>query len=85
MAEKTRSTDVRLSSAQKRVLGYISAETTLANGVCCSKKTLAAQAGCSVQTVDRAIVRLRELGLIEVEEGHAENGAQIANTYRAKR
>lgn len=69
----------------KRILGYISAETTLSDGVRCSKKELAKQAGCSVQTVDRAIFRLRKLGLVEVEECHAESGAQTANLYRAKR
>ena len=49
------------------------------------EKELAKQAGCSVQTVDRAIFRLRKLGLVEVEECHAESGAQTANLYRAKR
>ena len=82
---ETESQGVRLSSAQKRILGYISAETTLSDGVRCSKKELAKQAGCSVQTVDRAIFRLRKLGLVEVEECHAESGAQTANLYRAKR
>ena len=38
-----------------------------------------------MQTVDRAIFRLRKLGLVEVEECHAESGAQTANLYRAKR
>ena len=80
---ETESQGVRLSSAQKRILGYISAETS--DGVRCSKKELAKQAGCSVQTVDRAIFRLRKLGLVEVEECHAESGAQTANLYRAKR
>ncbi len=75
---------VRLSAAQKRILGYISAETTLSNGVSCSKKELAKQANCSVQTVDRAIFHLRKLGLIEVEECHADSGAQVANLYRTK-
>lgn len=74
-----------LELRQKRILGYISAETTLSDGVRCSKKELAKQAGCSVQTVDRAIFRLRKLGLVEVEECHAESGAQTANLYRAKR
>ena len=71
MRGETESQGVRLSSAQKRILGYISAETTLSDGVRCSKKELAKQAGCSVQTVDRAIFRLRKLGLVEVEECHA--------------
>ena len=85
MSNETESKGVRLSSAQKRILGYISAETTLSNGVSCSKKELAKQANCSIQTVDRAIARLRKLGLVEVEECHAESGAQTANLYRAKR
>lgn len=84
LSGETESQGVRLSSAQKRILGYISAETTLSDGVRCSKKELAKQANCSVQTVDRAIFRLRKLGLIEVEECHADTGAQTANLYRAK-
>lgn len=84
MNENSEARPVRLSSAQKRILGYISAETTLSNGVSCSKKELAKQANCSIQTVDRAIFRLRKLGLIEVEECHADSGAQMANVYRAK-
>lgn len=76
---------LRLSAAQKRILGYISARTTLEGGVCCSKKELSKQADCSVQTVDRAVAHLRKLGLIDVDPIHGDTGAQMANRYRARR
>ena len=85
MSDVIESKGVRLSSAQKRILGYISAETTLSGGASCSKKELAKQAKCSIQTVDRAISRLRTLGLVEVEARHTDTGAQVANIYRAAR
>ena len=74
-----------LTQSQKQILGRISVATTLWGGVKQTKREIAEREGLSEATVDRAVRRLRELGLIEVEERWHESGAQDANFYRAAR
>lgn len=74
-----------LTRAQKQILGRISVATTLWGGVKQAKREMAERDGLSEATVDRAVRRLRELGLIEVDERWHESGAQDANFYRAAR
>ena len=74
--------EVRLTRAQKQILGRISVATTLWGGLKQTKREMAEEDGLSEVTVDRAVRRLREFGLIEVEERWHECGSQDANFYR---
>lgn len=73
---------LKLTPAQERVLGYIGVQTALHGQVAVSKSELAKLQNCSTKTIDRAIARLRQEGLIEVEERYLENGGQSVNIYR---
>ena len=73
----------RLTRSQMQILGRISVATTLWGGMQQTKRGMAEEQGLSEVTVDRAIRRLRELGLIEVDERWHECGSQDANFYRA--
>lgn len=46
-----------------------------------SRKTLAAMAMCSVDTVDRALIRLQDAGLIEKETRTSNRGGLTSNCY----
>ncbi|WP_165171069.1 MULTISPECIES: helix-turn-helix domain-containing protein [unclassified Adlercreutzia] len=72
----------RLTYSQQRILGRI-AELSVFDGVArCTKNDIAHAVGCSEKTVDRAIVRFRKEGLVEVIACHDNNGAQVGNAYR---
>lgn len=68
---------VRLTSAQLKVLGAIA----VAGGRPVSRRELAENAGCCGKTVDRAIGRLKDSGLVEVREMRRADGGQDANVY----
>ena len=72
----------RLTRSQKQILGRISVATALWGGMKQTKHEMAEREGLSEVTVDRAIRRLRELGLIEVEERRLDCGASEGNFYR---
>lgn len=72
----------RLTPAQQLVLGCIAAQTATAGEARFTKRGLAREVNRSEKTIDRAIARLRRLGMIEVEARYDENGAQLANAYR---
>lgn len=77
---------VKLTPAQQRVFQLIALQNTLAGSVRITKREMAEELGCSQKTIDRAVARLKEEHLIEVEPVYLENGGQVANTYRlAKR
>lgn len=76
---------VRLTPTQQRLLGYIAAQTTVADGARCSKKDFAQILHCDIKTIDRAVARLRRENMIEVEARHLENGGQLPNLYRVAR
>lgn len=71
-----------LTRAQKQVLGRIAVATTLWGGMQQTKQEMAEREGLSEVTVDRAIRRLRALGLIEVEQRRLDCGASAGNFYR---
>lgn len=77
-------TRASLTRAQKQVLGRIAVATTLWGGMQQTKQEIAEKEGLSEVTVDRAIRRLRELGLIEVEERRLDCGASEGNFYRTR-
>ena len=66
-----------LTPAQYRVLGIVAAS----RGNPITKSDIAKVAGCAETTVDRAMRRLREEGLVETAENRDEKGAQIGNSY----
>lgn len=82
-SESASTHELLLTPAQKRVLGYISAQTTLNGEARCSKKSLAKAVSCSEQTADRAVTLLCTKGLITVEKRWDASGAQLANAYKA--
>lgn len=70
----------RLTPAQYRVLGIIAAS----GGNPITKSDIARTAGCVVHTVDRAMRRLCEAGLIERVYNHDTVGGQVGNSYRLR-
>ncbi len=51
-------------------------------GICLSKRELADDLSCSTKTIDRGVIRLKNMGLIEVKACHLASGRQVANLYR---
>ena len=73
----------RHAFVHERVLEFIVRETDASGAVSFEKGTLAAEFGCCVRSVDRAITRLRRQGYIESEPMFSPTGAQKGNRYRA--
>lgn len=46
-----------------------------------AKTDIAKKAGCAVRTVDRAVRRLRDEGLVEPAANHDAAGGQVGNSY----
>lgn len=84
LAEKGASPS-KLTSTQQRLLGYIAEKTMTDGAVCCSKEELACRVHCSVKTIDRALVSMRQSNLIEVKPRFHQNGGQLSNMYRLAR
>lgn len=74
--------EVNLTPTQERLLGYIAVKSSTDGSFSCSKSELSNRLHCSAKTIDRALQRLRQEGIIIVEENYLENGGQMANTYR---
>lgn len=77
-----RTDEVNLTPTQERLLGYIAVKSSTDGSFSCSKSELSSRLHCSPKTIDRALHRLRQEGIIVVEENYLENGGQMANTYR---
>ncbi|OUO33967.1 Rrf2 family transcriptional regulator [Olsenella sp. An293] len=71
----------RLSKTAVGILAYVGRN----EGEPRSKAQIAEALGRNVKTVDRLIARLRDEGLLVVDQRWAENGGQLANTYRLPR
>ena len=71
----------RLTNSQLRVLGFIA--SCGADGCSETKQDLAKKLQISLKTVDRAIHRLREEGLVISLARFDDNGTQLSNTYIA--
>ncbi|WP_455236155.1 hypothetical protein [Senegalimassilia anaerobia] len=71
----------KLTNSQLRLLGFIAA--CGADGCSETKQALAGNLQISLKTVDRAIHRLREEGLIVSHARFGEDGTQLSNTYIA--
>lgn len=71
-----------LTGSQLRVLGFIA--SCGPEGCLETKQALAVKLQTSRKTIDRAIHRLREEGLIVSLARFDENGTQLGNTYFAR-
>ena len=68
---------VRLTDTQLKILGTIAASRRHP----ISYKELAESVGCCAKTVDRAIARLRNAGLVAVRNARGADGGRDANAY----
>lgn len=68
---------VRLTDTQLKILGAIAASRRHP----ISHKELAESIGCCAKTVDRAIARLRNAGLVEARNARGAAGGRDANAY----
>lgn len=68
---------VRLTDTQLKILGTIAASRRHP----ISYKELAESVGCCAKTVDRAIARLRNAGLVEARNTRGADGGRDANAY----
>ena len=70
-----------MTNSQLRLLGFVAACGP--DGCSETKQALAGKLQISLKTVDRAIHRLREDGLITSHARFGEDGTQLSNTYIA--
>lgn len=68
---------VRLTDTQLKILGAIAASRRHP----ISYKELAESVGCCAKTVDRAVTRFRNAGLVEVRNARGADGGRDANAY----
>lgn len=68
---------VRLTDTQLKILGAIAASRRHP----ISYKELAESVGCCAKTVDRAVARLRNAGLVEARNARGAAGGRDANAY----
>ena len=69
---------VRLTDTQLKILGAIAASSRRHP---ITHRELAESVGCCAKTVDRAIARLRNAGLVEVRNAIRADGGRDANAY----
>lgn len=68
---------VRLTDTQLKILGTIAASRRHP----ITHRELAESVGCCAKTVDRAIARFRNAGLVEARNAGGVDGGQDANAY----
>lgn len=73
----------RHAFVHERVLVLVAMETRAGADVCLTKGALAQNLGVHVCSIDRAVKRLRAQGEIESIPRYNDQGAQLANGYRA--
>lgn len=73
----------RHAFVHERVLEVIARETERTGGVYFNKSEMASSLGCCARSLDRAVHRLREEGMIKTRPVFLPNGAQAGNEYRA--
>lgn len=74
-----RQQSVGLTNSQLRILGYIA--SCGAQGCSDTKNAIAEKLGVCPKTVDRAVRRMRDDGLIVSTARFDENGSQLGNVY----
>lgn len=73
----------RHAFGHERLLVLIVNKTAAAGGLNMSKREIAGVLGVNVQTIDRAVKRLKDEGLIEAVAIYDAQGAQQGNRYRS--
>lgn len=73
----------RHAFGHERLLVLIVNKTAAAGGLNMSKREIADVLGVNVQTIDRAVKRLKDEGLIEAVAIYDAQGAQQGNRYRS--
>lgn len=71
-----------LTPTQRLILAYLKENADEQGWTTASKVELAEGVECSLKTVDRAVQRLRQEGIIEVMTRVDEEGGSLANSYR---
>lgn len=79
---------LKVNETECRLLTYLVQRSRALHLIGCehvalSRKEIARVIGCSPLTVIRTCQKLEGDGLIEIRFEHLENGAQMANSYRA--
>ena len=74
-----RQQSVGLTNSQLRILGYIA--SCGAQGCSDTKNAIAEKLGVCPKTVDRAVRRMRDAGLIGSTARFDEHGSQLGNVY----
>ena len=74
-----RQQSVRLTNSQLRILGYIA--SCGAQGCSDTKNAIAEKLGVCPKTVDRAVRRMRDDGLIVSTARFDEHGSQLGNLF----
>jgi AraC-like DNA-binding protein len=74
---------LELPDTSKLVCSYLAARRANGDGACWPRvKEIAETLGCSRSTVQRALRKAEEAGLLEIVEWrHDESGQQVSNTY----
>lgn len=76
--------DTTISGAAKMVYVVLSSHAGAHGTTWLSHTTIAAEAGTSVSTVQRALAVLSEMGLVGISQRRREDGGQTSNIYRLR-
>ena len=79
--QQTPAASRRLTPTERAILAYLAER----EGQPCTKAKIAEELGRSKKTISRLVSQLRADGLIVSQPTWAENGGQLANTYRLGR
>lgn len=72
---------LHLTPSERVLLRWVS-EHDDGLGALASKRSIAEVMGKNVKTIDRAVCRLRRLGMIEAVPRYGASGGQVSNAYR---
>ena len=73
---------LHLTPSERALLVYIDTHVEGTDSFTCTKQEISVALGRSVKTVDRAVTRLRRLGMLETAARFLEHGAQGPSAYR---
>ncbi len=71
----------RPTPTAKKIISFVERH----EGKPCSKAQIAVALGRNEKTIDRLVAKMRHEGILVAEPQWAENGGQLANTYRVVR
>lgn len=73
---------MHLTPSEIMILTYIWSNQDAQDGASVTKRELADVVGRNVKTVDIAMARLRQRGIVESQARYGETGGQYSNVYR---